>query len=129
MVSIKLRPHHASRIIDHYQRYMDVKDALRTSSHYSSGTADRVTEFVEFLINNLSQQVEIIGNDEIGEDSICALCDNNSDGKCTLPGSGEIKAHNSTDQREAIRYGLQPGVYTIGELLERKQAFHSKFRI
>ena len=129
MTPIKLRPHHVSRIIDHYQGYMGIKDALQASGNYSIGTINRTTEFVEDLIGDPSQQVEIIGNDEIGEDSICALCDNNSDGKCTLPGSGEIKAHNSTDQREALRYGLQPGVYTLRNLLERRQAFHPKVRI
>jgi len=129
MKPIKLRPHHVSRIIDHYSGYIGIKEALQASGSYPTGTIDRTTAFVESLLGDLTQQIEIIGNDKVGDDSICALCDNNSDGRCTLPGSGEIQADNSTDQREALRYGLQPGVYTIGELVERRQAFHPKVRI
>ena len=128
MATIKLRPHHVSSIIGIYQRYINLKDALQSSGSYSTATVSRTTEFVESLLSDLSQQVEIIGSDEVGEDSICALCDNNSSGICTL-GSGKIQAHNSADQREALNYGLEPGVYIIGELLERKPAISPIFVI
>ena len=126
METIKLRPHHVSRIIDHYKGIINIKDALMASKNYSKNTIDEIIKLVEFSINNPSQKIRIIGNDNVGEDNICARCDNNYDGKCTLPDSEEINPGDSTDQREALRYGLQPGVYTLKSLLKREQAFHPK---
>ena len=86
-------------------------------------------QLVEQLIAHPDQLIEIIGNDEVGEDSICALCDNNLEGECILSGAKKIKEYSSADLREALRYGLKPGYYTMEELLNRKQAFSPKARI
>ncbi|MDD5182210.1 MAG: hypothetical protein PHC66_03505 [Candidatus Nanoarchaeia archaeon] len=129
MVLIKLRPHHVSRIIDYYKNYIGI-EGLKSDRNYTRATSDKIVDLIKHLISDPTQQIEIIGNDEIGEDTICSLCNNNSGGVCTVLGGPEkIEAHNSSDQREALRYQLRQGVYTIGELLKREPVFDSHFRI
>lgn len=125
---IKLRPHHVARLIEH-QDDLDGLELFLSTEVYSLRTIVDIIGIFRRLLRDRTQLIEVIASDQIGADDICRVCNNNKGGHCSLRGGKEILAHESADLIEALRFRIEPGIYTVGELLDRKPAFSVELRI